>query len=127
MPTQADTHALPADRQLRRDLRTVARFVEVYCHGRHPDALKRAFWLPKWDVVAMIGRCPRLCDACRRLLAHAFVKRIHCPMDPKPACKHCPTHCYHPAHRETIRQVMKYAGPRLILRGRLDYLYHMFF
>ena len=65
----------------------------------------------------------QLCPACRKLLAHAFVQRSHCPLDPKPACKKCPTHCYAPKYRAQIREVMKYSGRRLGLRGRLDYLF----
>jgi len=40
-------------------------------------------------------------------------------------CKHCPEHCYAPRYRAQIREVMRYSGPRLVLRGRLDYLWHL--
>jgi hypothetical protein len=48
-------------------------------------------------------------------------------MDPKPACKHCPSHCYHPDYRKRIREVMRYSGRNMVLGGRLDYLYHLLF
>ena len=30
----------------------------------------------------------------------------------KPACKQCPVHCYQPAKREEMKQIMRWAGPR---------------
>jgi len=48
-------------------------------------------------------------------------------MHPKPACKHCPSHCYHPTYRAKIRQVMKFSGKKMLLGGRLDYLIHLLF
>ena len=57
---------------------------------------------------------------------HAFVKRQTCPMSPKPSCKKCPQNCYASAYRARIREVMKVSGRRLVLRGRLDYLLHLY-
>jgi hypothetical protein len=68
-----------------------------------------------------------LCENCSKLLAHSFFKRLHCPMDPKPACKHCPDHCYQARYRQEIRRVMRYSGWAMIRRGRLDLLWHMLF
>ena len=31
----------------------------------------------------------------------------------KPACKQCPVHCYQPAKREEMKQIMRWAGPRM--------------
>lgn len=76
---------------------------------------------------AIARRSVRLCRECERLLAHAFVKRANCPLEPKPACKQCHEHCYHPVYRSRIREVMRYSGRRMILSGRLDYLVHMLF
>src|SRR5437764_11185001 len=114
-------------KQLRRDLKTLALFISIYCRYRHTAAPKEATALKTHDVQAIAG-CPIiLCQDCRKLLTHAFVKRSHCPFDPKPMCKHCPVHCYHPDYRAQIREVMKYAGKRLLVSGRLDYLFHLLF
>lgn len=32
----------------------------------------------------------------------------------KPACKQCPIHCYQPAKREEMKQIMRWAGPRML-------------
>lgn len=111
---------------LARDLRTLAVFVEIFCHARHGGA-REVVELKGFDVKKLAGHELRLCGECTKLLAHALVKRSVCPMDPKPMCKHCPNHCYHPSYREKIREVMKFSGKRLMLSGRLDYLIHLYF
>jgi hypothetical protein len=114
------------EKLLARDLRTLAVFVEIYCHARHCVGTE-VMELKGFDVKKLAGHELRLCGECRKLLAHALVKRSVCPMDPKPMCKDCPTHCYHPSYREKIREVMKFSGKRLMLSGRLDYLIHLYF
>jgi hypothetical protein len=123
-PALADPRA---ERALRRDLRLLADFIELHCQLQHRNSLQHNVQLKTHDVEALCRRPIRLCSSCQKLLTHAFVKRTRCPLDPKPACKKCPTHCYGPGYRAQIREVMKYSGRRLVLRGRLDYLYHLFF
>lgn len=115
------------EKDIQRDLKTLALFIDLYCRYRHADAPKTSVQLKTYDVQAIAGRPVMLCPQCFKLLAHAWVKRSHCPMHPKPACKHCPSHCYQPSYRAQIREVMKYSGKKLLLRGRLDYLYHLLF
>jgi len=107
------------------DMKTLARFVDVYCRAHHADAVQSPVRLKGFDLDAIAGKPLALCPQCSKLLSHAFVKRSVCPMDPKPACKHCPNHCYHPTYRRQIREVMKDSGRRLVLHGRLDYLLHL--
>jgi predicted amidophosphoribosyltransferase len=114
-------------RDVEKDLRTLAWFIRIYCHSRHAAQAKSLVQLKTHDVQAIARKKIELCPECTKLLAHSFVKRSHCPMEPKPACKHCPSHCYHPAYRQQIREVMKYSGKRLLLSGRLDYLFHLLF
>ncbi len=113
--------------KLEKDLRVLVRFIRLYCDHRHAEAAKTAFALQGFNGRALGKRPVVLCHPCRKLLAHALVKRARCPLDPKPACKHCPVHCYHPAYRQQIREVMKYSGRHLVLSGRLDMLYHLLF
>ncbi|WP_428939555.1 nitrous oxide-stimulated promoter family protein [Fontivita pretiosa] len=119
--------AKPRADELRHDLKTLALFISLYCRYQHKQACKAPVQLKTHDVQAIAGRPILLCPQCTKLLAHAFVKRTHCPMDPKPMCKHCPSHCYHPTYREQIRQVMRYSGKKLLFAGRLDYLFHLLF
>lgn len=124
----SDATTAPAadlDAKVRRDLRTLATFITFYCRRRHPNDERAPVSLRTIDVTSVCGRAVPLCAPCAKLLAHAFMKRILCPLDSKPTCKRCPQHCYAPAYRIAIREVMRFAGPRLVLRGRLDYLVHL--
>jgi predicted amidophosphoribosyltransferase len=113
--------------ELLRDLKTLALFIDLYCRHKHADAERTPVDSRTHDVTLIAGRTIVLCPECTKLLAHAFVKRTHCPMDPKPMCKHCPNHCYHPTYRQQIREVMKFSGRKMVLGGRLDYLFHLLF
>lgn len=114
------------DAKTARDLVMLGRFIQVYCDGNHREEPRTAADLKFCRVEELLGKPPVLCESCGKLLAHAFYKRLHCPMDPKPACKHCPDHCYEARYRREIRRVMRYSGWALIRRGRLDLLWHMF-
>ncbi len=113
--------------QLSRELRTLANFVHVFCTHRHRDEPKASVQFKGESLWAVTGREVHLCGECAKLLAHAFIKRMHCPMDPKPSCKNCPSHCYHPTYRKRIQEVMRYSGRKLLLSGRLDYLFRLLF
>jgi hypothetical protein len=113
--------------ELERDLKTLALFISLYCRYKHCDAAKSVAQMKTHDVGAIAGRTIELCPDCTKLLVHAFVKRSNCPMDPKPMCKHCPSHCYAPVYRAKIREVMRYSGKKMLFAGRLDYLFHLLF
>ncbi len=115
------------DDHLERDLRLLAKFLDIYCADKHAGVEKHVATLKMHDVEAVAGRSLSLCPSCHALLAHAFTKRTNCPLEPKPACKRCSEHCYHPKYRERIREVMKYSGRTALLRGRLDYFFHLLF
>lgn len=58
----------------------------------------------------------QLCAECIELLEYAFARLDRCRYgECKKSCKECSTHCYKPAMREKIRQVMRFSGPRMIL------------
>lgn len=106
----------------KKDIRLIGKFVEVYCAGRHGAAGRTLFALP-----AELGT-RKLCPECARFMEYAVARRIRCPLEAeKPSCKHCRIHCYAPAQREKVREIMAYSGRKLIMRGRLDYLFHYFF
>jgi hypothetical protein len=119
-------HQQPLTRRERRDLRVLGRFTDLYCRHHHGGETRKPFALEDLDPRVIFGRrLPRLCPACSVMLSHGIVKRLRCPMDPKPMCKECACPCYGAAHRARVREVMRFSGPRMILRGRLDYLWHM--
>ena len=68
-----------------------------------------------------------LCEECRALLEYAHARLEHCPFgERKTSCKHCKIHCYKPGMRQQMRQVMRYAGPRMLFYHPLIALRHLF-
>jgi uncharacterized paraquat-inducible protein A len=108
-----------------RDLKILARFIELFCHARHNMKAVGERVIP--EILRQgKGSAKTICVACAELLEHGMKKRGACPLDPKPTCKSCHVHCYTPEQRRKVREIMAYSGKRMILRGRLDYLWHYF-
>lgn len=113
-------------RQQAKELKVLLTFVRVFCKAKHGEETVSPVSLPP-EVAALSGKPVSLCPECAALVAHAVQKRRKCPLDPKPSCKHCHIHCYSKEYRARIREIMAYSGRKMIMRGRLDYLWHYFF
>jgi hypothetical protein len=88
-----------SSRRIRREKKTIATMIGMYCHDRH-------------------GTAPStLCDDCDALNEYAMQRIDKCPfcLD-KPTCANCTIHCYKDDMREQVRGVMRYAGPRMMRR-----------
>jgi len=108
-----------------KDLKILADFIELFCHAKHDRKVvgEKAIH----EVLQQVKPSPKtICLACAGLLEHGMKKRALCPLDPKPTCKSCHVHCYTAEYRQQIREIMAYSGRKMILRGRLDYLWHYF-
>jgi hypothetical protein len=105
------------------DLKILARFIVIFCHARHHRDAAAERTVPEL-LQPKKGPKQTLCPDCAELLEHGMKKRAACPLDPKPTCKSCHVHCYTPEQRLKVREIMAYSGRRMILRGRLDYLWH---
>jgi hypothetical protein len=58
-----------------------------------------------------------LCSQCQAELAYALERLGHCTYgEDKPTCKNCPVHCYRPAMKIRIKEIMAVAGPRMTWR-----------
>lgn len=87
----------------------------------------------KVTVETMIGMYCRahhdgkeLCAECSGLLDYAFERIDRCPHgSDKPRCDRCTTHCYKPEMRESIRTVMRYSGPRMMLHHPVMAVRHL--
>ena len=111
----------------RKNIKVLANFINIFCGQKHSGFSKALFTFKGVDVNQLAGQeALELCENCRKLLAHAVVKLLLCPYDPKPKCKHCKTHCYAPLYRDQIKAVMKFSGMQLLRRGRVDLLAHYF-
>jgi hypothetical protein len=95
----ADMKSLWERGRLRREWRTLQVMVRVYCRGRGHAA------------------AGGVCTDCREFLDYAEQRLEKCPYGPgKPTCARCPIHCYKPRPRALARDIMRYAGPRMLLR-----------
>lgn len=78
--------------------KTVGKMIHIYCASKH-------------------GTAHALCDECEKLNLYAQRRLSSCKFgDRKPTCEKCPVHCYSPQMRQKIRDVMRFAGPRMIYR-----------
>jgi hypothetical protein len=94
------------DRRLKREWKTMTAMIRIYCRGQH-------------------GTRETLCDECAQFSAYAHARLDRCQFGPeKPTCANCPVHCYQRHHREMVKVIMRYAGPRMVWRHPLLSLRH---
>lgn len=108
-----------ADPHVAHDIVVLGRFTQIYCDGTHGGVSREPLESSAVDAGVYRDRVPVVCEGCRELLAYAEQRRVRCTKDPKPACKDCDSHCYRPAMRQKVRDVMRYAGPRAVFHGML--------
>jgi hypothetical protein len=66
------------------------------------------------------------CKDCLKLYEYATLRLTACPFqEEKPTCGNCKVHCYKREMRDRIRQVMRYAGPRMVYRHPIMALRHL--
>lgn len=67
-----------------------------------------------------------LCESCQALLDYAKMRSEKCPRKgEKTFCNTCPIHCYKPEYRAKVKDVMKYAGPRMLYSYPIIAIKHM--
>ncbi|MBK7211991.1 MAG: nitrous oxide-stimulated promoter family protein [Bacteroidales bacterium] len=67
-----------------------------------------------------------LCKVCSEIDSYSERRLLHCKFGKtKPVCKDCPVHCYAPKQREEMRQIMRWAGPRMLFSHPLYALIHL--
>ena len=89
-----------------REKRVVSQMIALYC--RHKLGMKE---MP---------------EEFRELERYAHKRLDNCKFgEHKTACKQCPVHCYKPAMREQIREIMRWAGPRMIIYHPMAALIHL--
>lgn len=113
-------------RQQRKDLKILASFIHLYCAAHHERKNEELILLPE-QLRSRHGNTAALCAECAALLDHGIRKRVLCPLQPKPSCKKCHIHCYSPEYRRKIRAIMAFSGRKMLLKGRIDYLWHYYF
>ncbi|MGB1320096.1 MAG: nitrous oxide-stimulated promoter family protein [Vibrio gallaecicus] len=93
--------------ELATEFKTVVAMVHIYCNDHH-------------------GTVKGLCADCTELLDYAETRLDRCPYgEAKPTCNKCPIHCYKPEPKEQMRLVMRYSGPRMLLKHPILAIRHL--
>ncbi len=89
------------------EARTVSAMIHIYCRAHH-------------------GAAKDLCGGCAGLLVYAQERIEKCPFGiDKPVCNQCTVHCYASEKRDQVKTVMRYAGPRMLLRHPILAVRHL--
>jgi len=93
--------------KIEKEKRTVEKLIRLYCEKKHRSSSEI------------------LCSECQSLLDYSDIRLEQCRyQEDKPTCRKCPVHCYSPTMRKEIRRVMRYSGPRLVLRAPMEWVRH---
>lgn len=68
----------------------------------------------------------KLCIKCEELSDYSYARLQNCPFKgQKPTCGNCTIHCYKNNMRTEIKKVMRYSGPRMMLRHPIIAIKHL--
>jgi len=108
LPYVSDSSSILRCTRRKRELRTVAAMIGMYCRGHHG------------------AQSATPCPPCTALYDYATRRLERCVFgDAKPTCAKCTVHCYSADKRERIRVVMKWAGPRMLLHHPALAVFHL--
>jgi len=93
--------------KMKREAETIKAMVGIYCKDHHTKKVEN-------------------CEECLEIQKYALDRLFYCPFqEDKPSCKNCPIHCYKPTMKEDVKKVMRYAGPRMLMRHPVLTIYHL--
>jgi hypothetical protein len=97
--------------RLRREQRTIRAMLQIWCEAQP------AHHRPRFG---------QLCRGCDGLYEYASYRLLKCPYgEEKPTCKKCPIHCYSKDKRELMHEVMRFSGPKMLLRHPILAIRHL--
>ena len=116
-PSDELAASLQVNPDFQKDAEKLLKFVSMYCRSHHAGNKVQPFNFLYPKIPVRIHSDKPLCGQCEKLLRHAIVMRVLCPLDPKPKCRKCPQNCYRPGYRDAMEVVMRYSGPRSLFRS----------
>jgi len=100
LPAETGTTMDKKKARILREKKTVEEMIRLYCHQHHGT---------EGDA---------LCPDCQALRDYAFLRVKKCVFkEDKPTCKNCTIHCYSKPRKAEIKEVMRYAGPRMMFHS----------
>jgi hypothetical protein len=92
--------------RIAREKKVISLMIDMYCRRYHHDR--------------------KDCMYCKELREFAFMRIDKCRFkDDKPNCNDCKVHCFGKEKREQVREVMRFAGPRMMMRHPYYALLHI--
>jgi len=86
-----------ATRRILREKRTIRIMISMYCSLHHSS--------------------DNVCASCGDLGVYATSRIDKCMFgNSKPVCSECKVHCFNQTYRKRIRQVIRFSGPKMILK-----------
>ena len=110
--------------------------IRIFCHAKHdavaaaapetPAAARERGVNERGGSIDGLHFPGGLCPDCAALLEYAHWKLDKCPFgENKTSCTKCTVHCYGSDMRGKILEVMRFSGPRMLLRNPVTSLMHM--
>jgi len=85
-------------KRIEREKITIGKMVELYCIKNHDSGND-------------------ICEKCYELKEYAFRRLLNCPFkEDKPICSDCTVHCYKKDMQCRMKEVMRFAGPRMVYK-----------
>ncbi|MFC7680185.1 nitrous oxide-stimulated promoter family protein [Paenibacillus sp. GCM10028914] len=92
--------------KIRKEQEIVTKMIRIYCKKKHHQK--------------------ELCETCQDLNAYAFKRLSLCQFgEEKTACAKCPVHCYKRDYRQSIKEVMRFAGPWMLIYHPIESIKHI--
>lgn len=92
--------------------KTIVLMIDLYCRDIHQKTVKNI---------------RGLCTDCQKTKEYSILKLDNCPFGGnKPVCSKCSVHCYNHDKRKKIREIMRYAGPRMLFEHPMIAIKHFY-
>lgn len=110
---------IDTEKKRRDEKKIVSSMIAVYCRKKHAERSKTS-------VISEGGKKIQLCEDCADLLDYAMKRAERCPMmESKTFCSQCRVHCYSPNMQGKIKNVMRTAGPYMLLKNPVAVVRHL--
>ncbi|WP_408900088.1 nitrous oxide-stimulated promoter family protein [Photobacterium piscicola] len=92
------------------EFKTITAMIDIYCAKHHQiNTLKF-----------------QRCNNCDQFRAYVKQRLDRCPYgENKPSCKQCPIHCYKPQQKIMSQTIMRYSGPKMIVKHPIMAIKHL--
>ncbi|MEC6814674.1 nitrous oxide-stimulated promoter family protein [Photobacterium toruni] len=96
--------------QLNSEFRTITAMIDLYCLKNHQINHKNF----------------QRCDSCEQFSVYVKQRLDRCPYgEQKPSCKQCPIHCYKPQQKIKSQTIMRYSGPKMLIKHPIMAIKHL--